>query len=154
MYLARNKLPDSPWHIGYTKKKEDDPRRHKARCFYYDNSTGICASGDSRYRGIRCGGSAHCEAYRETPPNPKHNHETETVIKGVYAIHKQKKTEVLMDDIITIKNNQTGKETRFRMIPGLGRNTPEITKLCLGKKIGYQFMYQGDSYEIVKISTV
>lgn len=27
-----NKLSDTPWHVGYTKKDENDPRRHKARC--------------------------------------------------------------------------------------------------------------------------
>ena len=150
--MDRKRLPDSPWHIGYTKKKENDPRRHKARCFYYDNSTGNCASGKSRYCGIRCGGSAHCEAYRETPP--KRESHNNTPIKGTYSKGKQKKTEVFMGDIITIRSLTTGKESRFRIIPGTGKVSPEITRLCLGKKRGYRFPFRDDEYEIVKISDV
>jgi len=54
-----DKLPDTPWHIGFAKKDEDDPRRHKARCVkYYD---GQCSFGDKK-----CIGSSHCDFYAET----------------------------------------------------------------------------------------
>ena len=33
--VENNRLPDTPWHVGYAKKQEDDPRRHKARCIHY-----------------------------------------------------------------------------------------------------------------------
>ena len=26
--VENNRLPDTPWHVGYAKKQEDDPRRH------------------------------------------------------------------------------------------------------------------------------
>lgn len=35
-----NQLPDTPWHIGYITKDENDPRRHKARCVHYRD--GVC----------------------------------------------------------------------------------------------------------------
>ena len=54
-----NHLPDTPWHVGYAKKREDDPRRHKARCIY--NNDGIC---DARGQ-MKCPGSAHCPSYCE-----------------------------------------------------------------------------------------
>ena len=54
----KNMLPDTPWHIGYAKKKEDDPRRHKSRCSHIEN--GYC-----RVIGAKCGGSAHCTFYEE-----------------------------------------------------------------------------------------
>lgn len=56
--MMNNILPDIPWHIGYAKKKEDDPRRHKARCIHYKD--GIC-----QLNKARCGGSAHCISYSE-----------------------------------------------------------------------------------------
>ena len=52
------RLPDTPWHIGYAKKKDNDPRRHKSRCIHLEE--GICHA-----RGIRCPGSAHCTSYCE-----------------------------------------------------------------------------------------
>ncbi len=52
------RMPDTPWHIGYAKKDEDDPRRDKRRCVYY-------ASGHCQYRKERCFGSSHCGNYSE-----------------------------------------------------------------------------------------
>lgn len=57
-------LPDTPWHVGYTKKAEDDPRRHKARCIHY--ADGECYSSRSNYYQKTCGGSSHCGEYSET----------------------------------------------------------------------------------------
>ena len=56
--MQSNHLPDTPWHIGYAKKKDNDPRRHKSRCIHLEE--GICHA-----RGIRCPGSAHCTSYCE-----------------------------------------------------------------------------------------
>lgn len=60
--VDNNKLPDTPWHIGYAKKQEDDPRRHKARCIHYrDGQCGWRAN----YSG-KCVGSSHCMDYSES----------------------------------------------------------------------------------------
>lgn len=58
------RLPDTPWHVGYAKKDEDDPRRHKARCIHYRK--GICMSTRSNYSHEKCGGSSHCSDYSES----------------------------------------------------------------------------------------
>lgn len=58
------RLPDTPWHVGYAKKAEDDPRRHKARCIH--NLNGECNSSRSNYYKETCGGSSHCGEYSET----------------------------------------------------------------------------------------
>lgn len=63
------RLPDTPWHVGYTKKDEDDPRRHKARCIH--NVGGECRSTRSNYYGETCGGSSHCDDYSETAEDYK-----------------------------------------------------------------------------------
>lgn len=53
---------DTPWHVGYAKKQEDDPRRHKARCIHYrDGQCGWKAN----YSG-KCIGSSHCMDYSES----------------------------------------------------------------------------------------
>lgn len=56
--MINNQLPDTPWDIGYAKKKENDPRRHKSRCIHIED--GIC-----KLRATKCVGSAHCNSYNE-----------------------------------------------------------------------------------------
>ena len=58
------KLPDTPWHIGYAKKEESDPRRHKARCIFYTPSH--CTNGRCGCFMRKCGGSSHCIYYAES----------------------------------------------------------------------------------------
>lgn len=55
-YKDLGRMKDTPWHIGYVKKKENDPRRHKSRCSHYrvDGSCGFYS---------RFIGSAHCPEY-------------------------------------------------------------------------------------------
>lgn len=62
--LESNRLPDTPWHIGYTKKEENDPRRHKSRCIYKQD--GICHQGKSGAYTLKCPGSSHCLFYAES----------------------------------------------------------------------------------------
>ena len=64
--MNNNKLPDTPWHIGYAKKEETDPRRHKARCAHYDN-------GNCKFVSGKCPVSAHCKKYSEED-RERHNH--------------------------------------------------------------------------------
>lgn len=56
-------LPDTPWYMGYAKKKENDPRRHKSRCIYLKE--GICHCGTSGAYTLKCPGSSHCTSYTE-----------------------------------------------------------------------------------------
>ena len=58
------RLPDTPWHVGFVKKEEDDPRRHKARCVYYVK--GICHQGKMGCYLRKCPGSSHCQYYAES----------------------------------------------------------------------------------------
>lgn len=61
--MDKKQMPDTPWHIGFVKKDESDPRRHKARCFYYQR--GECHCTKSAYYTSRCPGSSHCSKYIE-----------------------------------------------------------------------------------------
>ncbi len=56
-----NLLSGTPWHISYGDKiKENDKRRHKSKCRYYDRKTKKC----NMYFSV-CFGSSHCEYYSE-----------------------------------------------------------------------------------------
>lgn len=63
---THKRLPDTPWHVGYAKKDEDDPRRHKGRCIYFIKK---CTMPKSPYYMRECGGSAHCMSYSEGGQN-------------------------------------------------------------------------------------
>ena len=67
--MEKKRVPDTPWHIGFTKKEADDPRRHKARCIH--KVDGICRYGKSGCYMLQCGGSAHCKYYAETEEQAK-----------------------------------------------------------------------------------
>lgn len=61
---GRNILPDTPWHVGYAKKDEADPRRHKSRCIH--NQGDICHCGLAGCFMLKCSGSSHCTSYAES----------------------------------------------------------------------------------------
>jgi len=74
-------LPDTPWHVGYAKKAEDDPRRHKSRCIH--NMNGKCNSSRSHYYKGTCGGSSHCEEYSETYEDYKKKAEERKTVEEI-----------------------------------------------------------------------
>ncbi len=77
--MYNNKLPDTPWHVGYAKKKENDPRRHKARCIHYrDGKCGWKAN----YSG-RCIGSSHCMDYVESREDFKELQESRKTVQQI-----------------------------------------------------------------------
>ncbi len=58
--MGLRNLQGTPWHLENLHSKENDDRRYKGRCKYYSDSDNSCVT-----RGIKCVGSAHCEAYEE-----------------------------------------------------------------------------------------
>lgn len=62
--LENNRLPDTPWHVGFVKKEEADPRRHKARCVHIRD--GNCTFGKCGNFMLECTGSSHCSYYAES----------------------------------------------------------------------------------------
>ena len=71
--MDKRALPDTPWHVGYTKKEEADPRRHKGRCIYLEE--GVCHCGESGAFTLKCPGSSHCTSYAENLEQDKRNKE-------------------------------------------------------------------------------
>lgn len=56
--MGLGRLQGTPWHVEQMHRKEDEMRRYKGRCIYYDDETGHCS-----YRCEKCIGSAHCLKY-------------------------------------------------------------------------------------------
>lgn len=83
------RLPDTPWHIGYTKKEDDDPRRHKARCIKY-------TEGDCLIYGGKCHGSSHCLLYAEDKESWEKVYENTRTIEELAVINGNRYKEKIM----------------------------------------------------------
>ena len=116
------KLPDTPWHVGFAKKQEDDPRRHKARCIHlrYDKSCGFMS---------KCIGSSHCDYYAETYEQDKLNrankrtNEQESAIRG--NEYKTKMIEKINSLLITDNMHFYDKYWGMRDCPNCGERLKE-----------------------------
>lgn len=101
------RLPDTPWHIGFTKKKESDPRRHKSKCIHY--RSGNCNYGKLAVYGKICPGSAHCKYYAENKTQQNLVRlKTETIEEQQLRIKEQKNNSNSQD----VKNNNKTKANR------------------------------------------
>lgn len=61
--LSRNM--GTPSHVEYLHMAEGDKKRHKSRCIEYDKKNSTCRCVKSPYYTSRCGGSSHCQYYKE-----------------------------------------------------------------------------------------
>lgn len=61
--LSRNM--GTPSHVEYLHMAEGDKKRHKSRCIEYDKRSATCRCVKSPYYTSRCGGSSHCQYYKE-----------------------------------------------------------------------------------------
>lgn len=109
------RLPDTPWHMGYVKKDEDDPRRHKARCIHY--SGGNCWRNNIFV--IRCVGSSHCEDYSES-------YEEYRKIQEERKTVKQKEADNINKYRASLENNKLQLErgnnpNKYRKVSDLNR---------------------------------
>ena len=68
--MGVSKLTGTPWHIEQMRIGDDDSRRHKSRCIYYNRNTGRCSKMVDK-----CIGSTYCENYKEDPLKQKEREE-------------------------------------------------------------------------------
>lgn len=128
--METKKVPDTPWHIGFIKKDESDPRRHKARCFYYQN--GECHCVRSSYYTLKCPGSSHCSRYRE-------DEETVQVIRNIQEERKraEKYHELKIKMRIDLQNKLSEEELYLKYGKTL------ICPICSGRLINDECKYCG-----------
>lgn len=106
------RLPDTPWHLGYAKKAEDDPRRHKSRCIH--NQGGICTSTRSHYCQEKCGGSSHCGDYSESNEAYEELLESKKTVEELARDNREKYRESIKKkkkDFVKKSNPYTYKST-------------------------------------------
>ena len=103
--MENSKLPDTPWHIGFAKKEDDDPRRHKARCVNLRG--GVCTFGKSGCYTLKCSGSSHCIYYAEN------ENQFRRVIKETSSAEEEATTRAL--------SHRQRKKNEWRKIQTLGK---------------------------------
>ena len=146
-------LPDVPWHIGSPKMDENDKRRHKARCVYYDNDTKKCRKTESPYWLMKCGGSSHCRFYSEDSSIGKRidpvgipqfgNERYKQRVEG-WEIRAQ------VGDLITVNRLRSGIRSQYA-IQGSARKNDPIANKCLNQLLGYKFDIGGIEYKLIEI---
>ena len=80
--MSKNAFLDTPYHLGFAKKKENEPRRHKSRCVHY--SSEFCC-----YSFSKCVGSAHCKYYNESDFSSYYGKITDTYDENIVIKHRQ-----------------------------------------------------------------
>ena len=146
MAVPRNtKLPDTPWHVGYTLKDENDPRRHKVWCIHLKNKKCTCRP-CSCYM-TRCVGSSHCTFYSLSDNQWKAYLEEmktdEDRADDNADLHREQKREYVR---ALLENGKYAKKYRFfpKMI-----NCP----FCYQKIKGLSFPYCRAKFKIVEKMT-
>ena len=146
-------IPDVPWHIGSPKMDENDTRRHKARCIYYDNGTKKCRKVESPYWLMKCGGSSHCRFYLDDPSVEKR---TDPIGLPQFGNERYKQRvegweiRAQIGDLITVRNLRTG-ECSVHSICGSRRKMDTISKICFDQVLGFEMDMGGVRFRLIEI---
>lgn len=121
-------LPDTPWHVGYVKKEENDSRRHKSRCVHI--SCGICTYGKLRSYMKNCPGSAHCKYYAEN------EQQREEVYLRTRTIEEEKRDEFLNKYVVEEKKDDNECDLYKVEKPHVftGIKTIRVNEICLSRE--------------------
>ncbi|MDO5519875.1 MAG: hypothetical protein Q4G58_05215, partial [bacterium] len=151
-------MQGTPWHIGFTKTQEGDPRRHRSNCKSYNFEKKRCTNRKSLYWDMHCGGSAHCDYYEKANEDEINDRrrrkrllaeERPKVIKKNVPEHELVKE----NDKIEILNDRTRVIAKYRVAPtGLHKKYPPLVEQAIGKQLGEEFRYRNVKYKIVSIT--
>lgn len=124
--MEKKRLPDTPWHVGYTKKEENDPRRHKARCVFLQE--GICHCGHDASYMRKCIGSSHCMSYSELSEEEANERREQLLLEFSVRDHFARPKNVYQIEKVTYKRQKYYKihlsERESIMVP----YEPKMTK--------------------------
>ena len=127
-------LEGVPWHTEFLKVSEDDERRHKNKCIYYNN--GKCTLN------IYCYGSSRCKHYKTKPIS-------ENKEKNIRIKKEKTKREKPILGTFVLRNLDTGDLEEYV----IGKNISQYDKLITTIKNRNQnsvFVYENIRYKIVK----
>ena len=72
--MGVNRMTGTPWHTEQLRIGEEDSRRHRSRCKYYNHTTKRCSKMVDK-----CIGSTYCENYEEDPIKQKEREKRELI---------------------------------------------------------------------------
>ena len=161
-------MEGTPWHVGTLKMSENDSRRSKGRCKYYEPRGKVCMCKSSESNTDldgRCQSSRNCRAYREGKTNSDVKLEYSHVLINYYADidHDPLTTPnenytvshpetVRLGDYVEIYTSLSNAKKRYKMDGDTkDKKIREFRKKCLGQKIGYRFKYCNAWYKITDI---
>ncbi|MDO5714427.1 MAG: hypothetical protein Q4Q07_08350 [Tissierellia bacterium] len=159
--MSPRRLEGVPWHPSSLKMKENDTRRHKSRCIYYNKKTEICNTLKSYYGFRTCGGSRHCAGYEERvveEESIERNTESSKYLsreKIRNTIDKKKSVEKNIcekGDIVIAASidDPNTKKTYYLVENEKGKETLAL-QACYGKKRNETFIIKGKKYKILNI---
>ena len=142
------RLQGTAWHKEFLKKKENDPRRHRARCLYY------CEDNQCGQRFTKCSGSAHCALYKDGYIEAETRVQRENKEKKVSwkAVSPQIPIPELiqLNDTVILKDMGDG-ETFQITLNREESEAPELQKRCLGKYVGDRVSVNEYTYIIIQL---
>lgn len=146
MAYSKRQLPDTPWHIGYAYKDEQDPRRHKAWCIHLENK--ICKCGMSGCYMTNCAGSSHCKYYAEgqsqwdeyveAMKTAEEKNEEAAEIRA--ALYRKEKREYVREQLVSCTYNR-----RYRFMPAMLK-----CPFCQGRMKGLKCDFCLAKFRVVK----
>ena len=104
-------MMDTPYHIGYLKMNENDSRRDKRRCIYFernDISDSYCKKSL-----VKCISSSHCQYYNENIEDIDKISKTDELIRELEAINKHKKYQQELNQKRSQKIKELDSKTKY-----------------------------------------
>ncbi|SEN77135.1 hypothetical protein [Peptostreptococcus russellii] len=166
--MSISKMQGTPCHITSLKMDENDSKRSRQNCRYYNCRKKCCKNKKSRYFNIECGYVSRCPIYEEKKHKEKVvykscNKKIDTlsysgkssqfqIIDSIKSKRKILKTGSLIvkDDVVKIECLNSGEIKNFKIISNeKSSKNPPISNICFNKKIGDKFSYNKKKYKIL-----
>ena len=170
--MTISKLQGTPYHITRLKMDENDKKRTKQSCKYYNHRTKCCKNTKSRYYDIECGYVSRCPVYAERMYGEKVAYRAKAGGDRFSYVGKSSHSEIsdsirakrrvlkngnliIKDDIVKVEDIDSGEVKLYKIISnGKPSKVPVIPDLCLNKKIGDKFSYKNKRYRILSLSLI
>ena len=137
-------LSGTPWHVGYLKKEEDDPRRDKRNCAYYNK--GYCT-----HRFGKCIGSSHCDHYKCYRDEQIKQKKRDLGSQQIEVCQAVVPNVIQCGDTVDVYCFQTKRSYTFTVVEDAAKR-PLIQQTSLGKKVKDTIACNQYTYRITKLT--
>lgn len=129
-----SQMEGTSWHVGYIKMSENDTKRHKSRCKYYNKE-------ECDYYNYKCPGSSHCSQYRELVKKPG--------IKRVDEQIKLPMSNIVLHGKFVVKYLEDNEIIEYEIGKNIGINAPLVKKIY-NYNINSVFELNGSKIKLIK----